>query len=51
MFSYPGVMLANIPAVAFGNRIAAMLPVKAIRLLAAAVFAGGWGLTIAGIGE
>jgi putative Ca2+/H+ antiporter (TMEM165/GDT1 family) len=40
MFSYPRVMLANIPTVAFGNRIAAMLPIKAIRRVAAAVFEG-----------
>ena len=34
-----GMMLANIPVVAIGDRIAGRLPVKAIRLVAAAVFA------------
>jgi putative Ca2+/H+ antiporter (TMEM165/GDT1 family) len=42
------MMLANIPAVLIGNRIAEKLPVRAIRMTAAAVFAalGIW--TIAG---
>ena len=43
-----GMMLANIPAVLIGNRIAEKLPVRAIRMTAAVVFAalGIW--TIAG---
>jgi Ca2+/H+ antiporter, TMEM165/GDT1 family len=45
-----GMMLANIPVVAIGDRIAGRLPVKAIRLVAAAVFAVLGVLTIAGIG-
>ena len=46
-----GMMLANIPVVVIGDRIAGRLPVKAIRLVAAAVFAALGVLTIAGIGE
>ena len=46
-----GMMLANIPVVAIGDRIAGRLPVKAIRLVAAAVFALLGVLTVAGIGE
>ena len=46
-----GMMLANIPVVAIGDRLAGRLPVKAIRLVAAAVFALLGVLTIAGIGE
>jgi len=38
------------PVVAIGDRIAGKLPVKAIRLVAAAVFAVLEVLTIAGIG-
>ena len=34
-----GMMLANIPAVILGDRLAGRLPVKAIRLIAAVVFA------------
>jgi putative Ca2+/H+ antiporter (TMEM165/GDT1 family) len=34
-----GMMLANIPAVLIGNKIADKLPVKAIRITAAIVFA------------
>lgn len=34
-----GMMLANIPAVLIGDRLAGRLPVKAIRIAAAAVFA------------
>src|SRR6516165_1285264 len=39
-----GMMLANIPAVLIGNRIAEKLPVRAIRITAAVVFAalGVW---------
>ena len=46
-----GMMLANIPVVAIGDRIADKLPVKAIRLVAAAVFAALGVLTMTGIGE
>jgi Ca2+/H+ antiporter, TMEM165/GDT1 family len=35
-----GMMLANIPAVLVANKIGGRLPVRAIRLVAAAVFAG-----------
>jgi len=45
-----GMMLANIPVVVIGDRIAGRLPVKAIRLVAAAVFAALGLLTIAGTG-
>jgi putative Ca2+/H+ antiporter (TMEM165/GDT1 family) len=45
-----GMMLANITVVAIGDRIAGKLPVKAIRLVAAAVFAVLGVLTIAGSG-
>jgi putative Ca2+/H+ antiporter (TMEM165/GDT1 family) len=46
-----GMMLANIPVVLIGDRIAGKLPVKAIRLVAAAVFAILGVLTIVGIGR
>jgi len=42
-----GMMLANIPAVLIGNRIAEKLPVRAIRVAAAVVFAALGCLTIA----
>jgi putative Ca2+/H+ antiporter (TMEM165/GDT1 family) len=42
-----GMMLANIPAVLIGDRIAEKLPVRAIRITAAVVFAGLGVLTIA----
>jgi putative Ca2+/H+ antiporter (TMEM165/GDT1 family) len=42
-----GMMLANIPAVLIGNRIAEKLPVRAIRIAAAVVFAALGFLTIA----
>jgi putative Ca2+/H+ antiporter (TMEM165/GDT1 family) len=45
-----GMMLANIPAVLVGNRIAEKLPVKAIRITAAVVFAALGVLALAGIG-
>ncbi len=45
-----GMMLANIPAVLIGDRIADKLPVRAIRIAAAAVFVVLGVLTIAGIG-
>ena len=41
-----GMMLANIPAVLIGNRIAEKLPVRAIRITAAVVFAALGVLTI-----
>jgi Ca2+/H+ antiporter, TMEM165/GDT1 family len=43
------MMLANIPAVLIGNRIADKLPVRTIRITAAAVFALLGVLTLAGI--
>lgn len=43
-----GMMVANIPAVLIGGRIADRLPVKAIRITAAVVFAALGLLTIAG---
>ena len=43
-----GMMLANIPAVLVGNRIADKLPVRSIRFAAAVVFAALGILTIAG---
>ena len=45
------MMLANIPAVLIGDRIADQLPVKAIRITAAVVFALIGVLTLAGVGE
>lgn len=44
-----GMMLANIPVVVLGGRLAGRLPVKAIRLAAAAVFAALGILTLAGV--
>lgn len=44
-----GMMLANIPAVLIGERIADRLPVKAIRITAAVVFAALGVLTFAGV--
>jgi putative Ca2+/H+ antiporter (TMEM165/GDT1 family) len=41
-----GMMLANIPAVLIGNRIADKLPLKPIRIAAAVVFAGLGVLTL-----
>ena len=46
-----GMMLANIPAVLIGDRIADKLPVKPIRITAAVVFALIGLLTLAGVGE
>jgi len=46
-----GMMLANIPAVVLGDRLAGRLPIRAIRIVAAAVFAVLGLLTIAGAGE
>jgi Ca2+/H+ antiporter, TMEM165/GDT1 family len=45
------MMLANIPAVLLGNKVADNLPVKAIRITAAAVFATLGLLTLTGFGE
>jgi putative Ca2+/H+ antiporter (TMEM165/GDT1 family) len=42
-----GMMLANIPAVLAGDRIAEMLPVRTIRITAAVVFAALGILTLA----
>ncbi len=44
-----GMMLANIPAVLIGDRIADKLPVKAIRVTAALVFAALGVITLAGV--
>jgi putative Ca2+/H+ antiporter (TMEM165/GDT1 family) len=44
------MMLANIPAVLIGDRIADRLPVKAIRITAAVVFTALGVLTLAGVG-
>lgn len=44
-----GMMLANIPVVVLGGRLAGRLPVKAIRLAAAAVFAALGILTLTGV--
>jgi putative Ca2+/H+ antiporter (TMEM165/GDT1 family) len=46
-----GMMFANVPAVLHGNRTADRLPVKAIRVTAAVVFAALGVLTLAGIGQ
>jgi putative Ca2+/H+ antiporter (TMEM165/GDT1 family) len=46
-----GMMLANVPAVILGDKLAARLPVEAIRITAALVFAALGGLTLAGVGE
>ena len=46
-----GMMLANIPAVLIGRRAADRLPLKAIRITAAAAFAALGAITLAGIGR
>jgi Ca2+/H+ antiporter, TMEM165/GDT1 family len=46
-----GMMLANIPAVLLGDKVADALPVKAIRITAGVVFAVFGLLTLAGVGE
>jgi hypothetical protein len=46
-----GMMLANIPAVLLGNKVADKLPVKAVRITAAAVFAILGLLTLTGVGK
>jgi Ca2+/H+ antiporter, TMEM165/GDT1 family len=45
------MMLANIPAVLLGHRMAIKLPVNAIRIVAALVFAVIGVLTLARVGE
>ena len=45
-----GMMLANIPAVLIGDKIADKLPVKAIRITAAVMFAALGALTLVGGG-
>ena len=45
-----GMMLANIPAVLLGDKVADALPVKAIRITAAIVFAAIGLLTLTGVG-
>jgi len=45
------MMLANIPVVVLGDRLAGRLPIRAIRIVAAAVFAVLGLLTIARAGE
>jgi Ca2+/H+ antiporter, TMEM165/GDT1 family len=44
-----GMMLANIPAVVIGGKLAGRLPVKAIRLTAAIVFAALGIITLSGV--
>jgi putative Ca2+/H+ antiporter (TMEM165/GDT1 family) len=46
-----GMMLANVPAVLLGSKLADRLPVKAIRITAAIVFAALGVLTLAGVGK
>jgi Ca2+/H+ antiporter, TMEM165/GDT1 family len=46
-----GMMLANIPAVLIGRRVADRLPLKTIRIAAAAAFATLGVITLAGIGN
>jgi putative Ca2+/H+ antiporter (TMEM165/GDT1 family) len=45
-----GMMLANIPAVIIGSKLAGKLPVKAIRVTAAVVFAVLGAMTLSGMG-
>jgi putative Ca2+/H+ antiporter (TMEM165/GDT1 family) len=45
------MMLANIPAVLLGNKVADKLPVKAIRITAAVVFAILGVSTLTGVGK
>jgi Ca2+/H+ antiporter, TMEM165/GDT1 family len=46
-----GMMLANIPSVMLGDRLSGKLPVKAIRVIAAIVFAGLGVLTLLEFGK
>ena len=44
-----GMMLANIPAVILGDKLATKLPIKAIRVTAAIVFAALGIATLSGV--
>lgn len=46
-----GMMIANVPAVLLGDRIAARMPVKLVHGIAAAIFLGLGIATLAGAGE
>lgn len=46
-----GMMLANVPAVLFGNRLAQRVSLKLMRVIAAALFAGLGMLTLLGAGQ
>jgi putative Ca2+/H+ antiporter (TMEM165/GDT1 family) len=46
-----GMMLANVPAVFLGDRLAGRLPVRLVHLVAAAIFAALGVLTLLGAGE
>ena len=46
-----GMMLANVPAVCLGDRLAGRLPVRLVHLVAAAIFAVLGVLTLLGAGE
>lgn len=46
-----GMMIANVPAVLFGERIAAKVPLRLVHGIAAAIFAVLGVLTLAGAGE
>jgi len=46
-----GMMIANIPAVILGNRIANRIPVRLVHAIAAAIFAILGVATLAGVGE
>ena len=46
-----GMMIANVPAVLFGERIAAKVPLRLVHGIAAAIFAVLGVLTLVGVGE
>jgi len=46
-----GMMIANVPAVLLGDRIATRMPVKLVHGIAAAIFLGLGIATLAGAGE
>ena len=46
-----GMMIANVPAVILGNRIAKRIPVRVVHAVAAAIFAILGVATLAGVGE
>ena len=46
-----GMMLANVPAVLFGDRIAARMPVRFVHGIAAAIFAVLGAATLLGAGD